>query len=136
MTYHYKMNCFFSMLSLLCCLGLSSVSSAAPAESGVCPAGHQHMGTDSNTASQPVDSGVKKLADAQCSSCHGTDGISISDNIPNLAGQNAHYMCGWLVGCRTQGDKCEGHEDLADKFTDHDISTLSEFYSHLPAVKR
>jgi cytochrome c553 len=134
MTYNFKIKLILTIASLLCLWGLSVASLAAPAESGSCPAGHQHMGHGGNVNYQPDDA-LKKLADDECSSCHGTAGVSVSDNIPNLAGQDSLYMCGWLIGCRNQGDKCEGHEDLAAKFNDHEIVNLSEFYSHLPAVK-
>ena len=124
-----------SLASLLCLWGLSCSSLvAAPAQSGTCPVGHEHMGHIADIDQQQI-SAVKKLADAECSNCHGTEGVSVSDNIPNLAGQESIYMCNWLEGCRNEGDKCEGHEDLAAKFDDHEIVNLSEFFSHLPAVK-
>ena len=135
MTYNFNMKRILTLASLVCLWGLACPAlAAAPAQSGSCPVGHEHMGHIKNIDAQEV-SGIKKLTDAECSSCHGAQGISVSDNIPNLAGQDSLYLCGWLVGCRTQGDKCEGHEDIAAKFNDHEIVDLAEFYSHLPAVK-
>ena len=134
MTYNFKMNFILTAASLLCLWGLSHAALAAPAQSGSCPVGHEHMGHIADLDAQQVNA-IKNQADAECSSCHGAQGVSVSDNIPNLAGQDSIYMCGWLVGCRMQGDKCEGHEDIAAKFDDHAILSLSEFYAHLPAVK-
>ncbi len=136
MSYNLKMKFILTAASLICLLGLSGISQAEPAQSGSCPTGHQHMGHGlTGGGENQQDDAMKNLADAECSSCHGSDGISVSDNIPNLAGQEAMYMCAWLVGCRKQGDKCEGHEDIAAKFNDHEIVNLSVFYAHLPSVK-
>lgn len=94
------------------------------------------MGSGSEDGSHDqhmMHSPIAKQAEEQCSSCHGSDGVGINDNIPNLAGQESMYMCGWLAGCRKQGDKCEGHEDLAGKFSDHEIVEFAEFYANLPS---
>ncbi|GAB1718948.1 MAG: hypothetical protein NTAFB09_06790 [Nitrosospira sp.] len=78
-----------------------------------------------------------KRAKAECSSCHGTDGngISETDDIPNLAGQEFIYLCAWLEACRKQGEKCEGHEDIAAQLSNQDIADLAMFYAHLPSDK-
>src|SRR5438105_5374418 len=34
----------------------------------------------------------KRIASTVCAACHGATGISVSDTIPNLAGQRARYM--------------------------------------------
>jgi cytochrome c553 len=34
----------------------------------------------------------KRLASTVCAACHGASGISVSDTVPNLAGQRARYM--------------------------------------------
>ena len=125
--------------TLLCLMGLSSVSFAVP-QSGSCPVGHHHMGHSMEHAKMTKASkGIKpveKLAEAECSNCHGIKGISTSDDVPNLAGQQPVYLCAWLDGCRTQGEKCEGHEDIAAKFTDQEIVDLADFYAHLPSDKQ
>jgi cytochrome c553 len=38
-----------------------------------------------------VDAG-KQIASTVCAACHGVSGISVRDNIPNLAGQRARYI--------------------------------------------
>jgi cytochrome c553 len=117
-------------LFLMCQAGISI---AEPAQSGSCPSSHGHEHMLHDPGAHPA---IQKKTDEQCSNCHGTNGISVSDNIPNLAGQESLYMCGWLVGCRNQGNKCEGHEDIATKFNDHEILEFAEYYQHLPADKR
>lgn len=34
----------------------------------------------------------KAVADAVCAACHGANGVSVSDNVPNLAAQRAGYL--------------------------------------------
>jgi len=38
-----------------------------------------------------IDAG-KKLATTVCAACHGPSGVSVSDTVPNLAGQRARYI--------------------------------------------
>jgi cytochrome c553 len=130
------------ILALLCFSGLSCGVFGAATQSGSCPAalGHHHMGhgmagnAEMDMSGSEITAGGK-LAEAQCSNCHGRYGISISDTIPNLAGQESMYLCARMDGCRKQGAACEGHEDIAGKLSDQDIVDLSEFYAHLPANK-
>ena len=42
-----------------------------------------------------VDAGRAKVQ-AVCGACHGVEGVSVSDAIPNLAGQKAAYIEGQL----------------------------------------
>ena len=132
--------------TLVCILGLSGASLAVP-QSGSCPMpmgmGQQHVGhgmsqmghaSGKDMGSSGTDA-VAKFANTECSNCHGRYGISTSDDTPNLAGQQSMYMCAWLDGCRKQGEKCEGHEDIAGKLTDQQIIDLSEFFANLPSEK-
>jgi len=45
----------------------------------------------SASAAPDLDAG-KSQAQAVCAACHGANGISVSDGIPNLAGQRATYL--------------------------------------------
>lgn len=121
--------------TLVCLLGFSSVSHAVRL-SGSCPTAHI-MDMSGMTMGGNANKGGAKHAEAECSSCHGTDGngINESDDVPYLAGQEFMYLCAWLDACRKQGKKCEGHEDIAAQLSDHDIVDLAMFYSHLPSIK-
>lgn len=44
-----------------------------------------------SAAAADVEAG-KRLATTVCAACHGANGISVSDTIPNLAGQRARYI--------------------------------------------
>jgi cytochrome c553 len=114
MKFNSKMKSILMLSTLFCLLGFSGVSQAVRL-SGTCPTSHT----------------------MDMSSCHGTDGngINASDDVPYLAGQEFMYMCAWLDACRKQGKKCEGHEDIATQFSDHNIVDLAMFYAHLPSIK-
>jgi cytochrome c553 len=55
----------------------------------------------------------KRLASTVCAACHGETGISVSDTVPNLAGQRARYTEAQLkgtsnnVGSRRDGSKAD-----------------------------
>lgn len=131
MKYNSKTQLILMVSTLVCLLGFSSASQAVRF-SGSCPIGH-----DMEDMSGKKHIVSKGLAEKECSSCHGADGngVNASNDVPNLAGQDFMYMCAWLDECRKQGKKCEGHEDIAAKFSNQDIVGLAMFYSHLPSSK-
>ena len=135
MKYNSKTKSILIASTLLCLLGFSGVSEAVRL-TGSCPTGHT-MDMSGMDMKGGGNKDVAKLAEAQCSNCHGTDGngVRASDDVPYLAGQDFMYLCAWLDACRTQGKKCEGHEDLATQLSDHDIVDLAMFYTHLPSIK-
>jgi cytochrome c553 len=137
MKFNSNTKSFLMVSTLLCLLGFSSVSFAVRV-TGSCPMDHHMHGTDAGPEADREGSAIKegeKIAEAECSNCHGRYGISKADDVPNLAGQRSMYLCAWMAECRVQGEKCEGHEDIAAKFSDHEILSLSEFYAHLPDHK-
>jgi len=134
MKYKSKTKFMLMVSTLLCLLGFSGVSHAVRL-SGSCPTSHT-MDMSGMTMSNGIKAGAK-YAEDECISCHGTDGngVSESDDVPYLAGQDFMYLCAWLDACRKQGKKCEGHEDIAAQLSDHDIVGLAMFYAHLPSIK-
>lgn len=75
----------------------------------------------------------KKIAEAVCNACHGKNGISISDDIPNLAGQESVYLCESLDAYRIKARNSPVMNEVAGKLSDEDIVDVSEYYSHLHA---
>lgn len=67
-----------------------------------------------------------------CSACHGTNGISVADNIPNLAGQKSQYLSAQLSAFKDGSRKNVMMNAIAEHLTDDDISELTEFFSTLP----
>ena len=104
-----------------------------------CPLPHVHMGHGEDMGSENMDmskmhqmnAAPLKYAQQECASCHGLHGMSHAQDVPNLAGQDQTYLCQWLTACREEGKTCESHEDLSWKWTNQEISDLSEFYSHM-----
>ena len=104
-----------------------------------CPLSHAHMGHGEDMGSEDMDmnkmhemsAATLRYTQHECASCHGLHGMSHAQDVPNLAGQNQNYLCQWLAACREEGKTCESHEDLSWKWTNQEISDLSEFYSHM-----
>ncbi|MEN9681976.1 MAG: hypothetical protein RLZZ627_1869 [Pseudomonadota bacterium] len=125
-------------------LSMNSLNAWAIKATGTCPKnvmggmhmGMNHSGHDMAGMNMDMNSPSAKLADAECVNCHGTHGISHSKDVPNLAGQNQLYLCEWLTACRSEGGKCESHEDVAGKLTEDDILGLSAFYASMPTFSK
>jgi cytochrome c553 len=145
MKFNAKTKFFVLVAASLCNAGVSVALHAEPPQSASCPSRtfDQHLmeqpssgfGTNANAENTMKHGDIAQFAEAQCSNCHGLNGVSINDKIPNLAGQRPMYLCRWLAGCREQGDKCEDHEDIAATLTDQQILDLSKFYANLPSNK-
>lgn len=67
-----------------------------------------------------------------CKTCHGSDGISRRDWIPNLAGQNKKYLLEQILAYAAGSRKDYVMNQLASDFTDEDIVNLTLFYASLP----
>ena len=49
------------------------------------------LGATQSAHAADIEAG-KQLATTVCAACHGPSGISVSDTVPNLAGQRARYI--------------------------------------------
>lgn len=75
---------------------------------------------------------------AKCSACHGVDGLSQSDIVPNLAGQNPEYLKAQIDNFRSQ-DPARRRADLtmqvmegiAAGLTDDEVQIVSSYYAGL-----
>ena len=79
----------------------------------------------------------KELADTTCAKCHGADGVSAADGVPNLAGQRPSYVYRELKayqrGDRTGGG--ESHMNLLKFLSDAALANLAAYYASLdPAL--
>ena len=75
MKYNSKTKSILMLSTLLCLLGFSGVSDAVRL-TGSCPTGHTMDMSGMAMKGNGIKS-VAKLAEAQCSSCHGTDGNGV-----------------------------------------------------------
>ena len=126
--------------------GLCNVANA-DIQNATCPVDHVHMGhglkgTEIQHEGSGFDNG-KILAEKVCAECHGKNGISKSEQIPNLAGQEANYLCKSLAAYRLKirdpaapmlnedGLYVPSMHEVATKLDDQQIVDLSIFYTHM-----
>ncbi|MCP5143148.1 MAG: c-type cytochrome [Gammaproteobacteria bacterium] len=64
-----------------------------------------------------------------CAFCHGDDGISKKDWLPNLAGQSARYTLDQNLAYASGERKNQVMNDLAANMTDEELINLSVFYA-------
>jgi cytochrome c553 len=68
---------------------------------------------------------------ATCAACHGADGISVSDGIPNLAGQKAGYLENQLKAFRDGKRPSEVMQAIAGQLDDAQIKAIASLFSGL-----
>jgi cytochrome c553 len=69
---------------------------------------------------------------ATCFACHGEKGISQTENIPSLGGQQAPYALIQLFMFREKLRTFEPMNEVAKSFTDDDLRTFSDYIATLP----
>ena len=78
------------------------------------------------------DPAGRDLATTACAACHGANGISVSGDIPNLAGQHAQYLQTQLTSFRS-GERTNALMNaVAEQLGDEEILALAEFFAALP----
>ena len=82
--------------------------------------------------SAEADVAAGKTSAASCQACHGLDGISLSPQIPNLAGQKALYLSNQLIAYRSGSRRDPVMSALARPLTDQEIENLAGYFSSLP----
>jgi cytochrome c553 len=82
-----------------------------------------------------ADAGAGKAkAEAVCSACHGINGVSVTDVIPNLAGQKAGYIEVQLKALKDGSRKHQVMGPMAAQLSADDIANVAAFYSSLPGA--
>jgi len=66
-----------------------------------------------------------------CMACHGDNGVSVADDIPNLAGQKAKYIEAQLKAFKAGTRKNSFMNAIAPQLSDADIADLAVFFSGL-----
>ena len=84
------------------------------------------------SAAGDVGSGVN--TSVACQACHGGNGISISAEIPNLAGQKAEYIAQQLKAFKSGERKHDVMNPIAKQLSDGDIANLAAFWNSLPSA--
>jgi len=77
------------------------------------------------------DASVGKDKSMLCAGCHGAEGISMSPDIPNLAGQKEAYLVKAIKDYKTGARKNPMMTSMVSNLTDADIDDLAAYFSNL-----
>jgi cytochrome c553 len=76
----------------------------------------------------------KARAEAVCAACHGANGVSVSDAIPNLAGQKAVYLETQLKALKDGSRKSAVMGAIATQLASEDIADVAAFFAAQPGA--
>ena len=76
----------------------------------------------------------KAKAEAVCAACHGAAGVSVSDTIPNLAGQKARYLEAQLKALKGGSRKNPIMSAIATQLSNDDIANVAAHFSAQPGA--
>ncbi len=69
-----------------------------------------------------------------CAACHGANGVSVADHIPNLAGQRAGYLVAQLEAFKDKSRKSDIMNVIAPQLTGADIANVTAHFAALPGA--
>ena len=84
---------------------------------------------------QAADLEAGKAKAELCAGCHGENGVSQTENIPSLAGQQDQYVQWQLVFFRAGTRKNEAMKPIVDQLTNEDIRNLGAYFASLTPAK-
>ena len=87
-----------------------------------------------STAAQPADRLNALLA--ACASCHGEDGVALSEDIPSLGGQNEAYLHGTLTDFKEGKRPSATMRGMTRDLDDADIRALARHYAAKPYIRK
>lgn len=73
------------------------------------------------------------IAERDCKSCHGLDGVGTAPAIPHLAAQRANYMLEAIKEYKA-GKRVHAALEMTGKLSESDMLNVVSYYSSLPAV--
>ncbi len=115
------------LLMVALCAALAACSEKTP--SG------DRMTTARPPATQPGDvQAGRKVAEAECKSCHGLDGKSVAPAIPHLAGQRERYLLAALKEYREGKRTHAALRQIATSISEADTANIAAYYASLPPV--
>ena len=82
-----------------------------------------------STIAGDVAAGKEKAA--LCAACHGANGISMSPDIPNLAGQKSAYLAKAIRDYKSGARKNPMMASVVGTLADGDIENVAAYYSSL-----
>jgi len=76
----------------------------------------------------------KARVEAVCGACHGVNGVSVADNIPNLAGQRVAYLEAQLRALKSGARKNAVMNPIAAQLSPDDIANVAAYFGSLQAM--
>ena len=93
-------------------------------------------------AQADIEAGKAKVATV-CAACHGANGVSVADHIPNLAGQRAAYLENQLKAFKDGARKAPNATSpiatmaaIATQLSPTDMSNVAAFFASLPGANQ
>ena len=83
------------------------------------------------TAAQSADISQGKSKATACAGCHGSDGIGLSDEFPNLAGQKPGYLFKQLKAFKDGTRKDPSMAAMVAALSEQDMHNLAAYYASL-----
>ena len=74
----------------------------------------------------------KAKAQAVCAACHGANGVSVSDSIPNLAGQRSAYLENQLKAWKSGTRKNPVMNAIGAQLSGDEMGNLAAYFASLP----
>jgi len=81
-----------------------------------------------------VEAGRAKVA-AVCAACHGANGVSVSESIPNLAAQRAGYIEAQLKALKDGTRKAPIMNPIAAQLTPAEMQNVAAYFASLPGAQ-
>lgn len=73
----------------------------------------------------------KALANSQCASCHGLDGVSARSGAPFIAGVSQGYFINAMLGYSKGSRKNDSMQSIAKALSPTDLADISKYYAQL-----
>jgi cytochrome c553 len=68
----------------------------------------------------------------QCAACHGSNGVSVATNIPNLAGQHYPYLLARMQAFKNGSEKSAIMNEMSRPLSEQQIEDLSAYFASIP----
>jgi cytochrome c553 len=91
--------------------------------------------SDVSVPAYAADVAVGKEKAEMCVGCHGENGISQTENIPSLAGQQDQFIQWQLVFIRSGARKSEQMQPILEQISNDDIRNLGAYFASLTPPK-
>jgi cytochrome c553 len=107
---------------------------AKSAQAGAAEAAN--AGARADTLDAPSDAAAGARLAATCTGCHGTDGRTVGDALPPLAGQPKQALLANLLAFKSGNRSATVMTQLARGYSDADLERIAAFFASQPQPAR